>query len=96
MLTLDNYVRGSARIHVGMAREQQRKHKTAHELDQVYARIFEQVATTERYPMIARALAAGMFTPSDPPRDEFEFGLARVLDGIEARVRGLAGVAGPT
>jgi AcrR family transcriptional regulator len=84
ILVVDSYVRGAARIQVGMAREEQRTRSTAAELDRIYARILETVVTDERYPTLARAIAAGTFMPSDPPHDEFEFGLERVLDGIEA------------
>lgn len=84
ILTLDSYTRGAATIEVGMAREQRRRSASATELEQVYARIFETVVTDERYPALAKLVAAGVFDSKEPLRDEFEFGLERVLDGIEA------------
>jgi AcrR family transcriptional regulator len=84
VLVVDSYVRGAARVQVGMAREERRTRSTTAELDRIYGRILETVVTDERYPMLAKAIAAGTFMPSDPPHDEFEFGLERVLDGIAA------------
>jgi AcrR family transcriptional regulator len=49
----------------------------------------ERLADPARFPAVARAVAAGTFAP-DPeraeqyPDDEFDFGLQRILDGIEA------------
>jgi hypothetical protein len=37
--------------------------------------IYEDIVTDERFPSLAPLIAAEMLTPSDPPRDEFEFGL---------------------
>jgi hypothetical protein len=84
VLAVDSYVRGAARIQVGMAREQRRAQSTMLELERVHARIFEAVVTDERYPTLAKLVAAGVFAPQEPSRDEFEFGLERVLDGITA------------
>ena len=84
VLVVDSYVRGAARVEVGMAREQRRAHSTALELERVYARSVESVGPDERYPTLAKLVAAGVFAPQEPPRDELEFGLERVLDGIEA------------
>jgi AcrR family transcriptional regulator len=86
VLVVDSYVRGTARIQVGMAREQQRAHAPAIELERVYARIFESVVTDERYPTLAKLVTAGVFAPQEPARDEFEIGLERVLDGLAAMI----------
>jgi len=86
VLAVDSYVRGAARLQVSMAREIRRSRSSMAELERVYARIFEAVVTSERYPTLARVIAAGAFEPTDPPRDEFEYGLVRVLDGIAVRI----------
>ena len=52
-----------------------------------YGRVLAQLIDPERFPALGEAIAAGVF---DPTRDDtgasqhFEFGLARVLDGIAA------------
>lgn len=86
ILALDSYVRGAAEVQVGMARERHRLQSSEAELDRVYARIFETVATDDRYPALARLVHAGVFAQTDRSRDEFEFGLERTLDGIAALV----------
>lgn len=93
VLVVDSYVRGAARVQVGMAREQRRSQSTAIELERVYSRIFESVVTSERYPTLAKLVAAGAFAPQEPSRDEFEFGLERVLDGIAAMITAPRGPA---
>ncbi len=50
------------------------------ELDRAAAQILATFVTPENFPVLAEAVAAGVFTEDDDP---FEFGLARVLDGIE-------------
>jgi AcrR family transcriptional regulator len=45
------------------------------------------VAGGDRFPGLHAALQAGVFDRADPPDEEFAFGLARILDGVEALVR---------
>lgn len=39
-----------------------------------------------RFPALGRVVDAGVFDRADPPEAEFEFGLERILDGVEALV----------
>jgi hypothetical protein len=53
-----------------------------------WAAVVERLADPARFPAVARAVAAGIFVddPDSPeryPDDEFDFGLHRILDGIE-------------
>ncbi len=53
-----------------------------------WAVVVERLADPARFPAVARAVAAGIFVddPDSPqryPDDEFDFGLQRILDGIE-------------
>jgi len=53
-----------------------------------WAAVVERLADPARFPAVARAVAAGIFAddPNQPegyPEDEFDFGLQRILDGIE-------------
>ncbi|NUP05675.1 MAG: TetR/AcrR family transcriptional regulator [Polyangiaceae bacterium] len=86
VLAVDSYVRGAARIRVGTSAEQRRSRATRQELARLYAGIFEQIVTDERYPALAKIVTAGVFDPAEKPIDEFEFGLDRVLDGVAAFV----------
>jgi AcrR family transcriptional regulator len=43
-----------------------------------------ELADPDRYPNVFTAIGAGEFDEDDDPVDQFEFGLARIMDGIEA------------
>jgi len=49
---------------------------------------------SDRFPALTTAIAAGAFGPSSDDDDALEFGLQRVLDGIEVLVNERAGTAG--
>lgn len=48
-----------------------------------YRDLMLKLADPVRFPATARLLESGVFDVSDPPDDEFDFGLDRILDGIE-------------
>ena len=52
-----------------------------------YARLLATVTDSGRFPALRSLLAAGVFDSADHPDKEFEFGLERILDGIEALIR---------
>jgi AcrR family transcriptional regulator len=55
---------------------------------QAYGRSLAGLIDGERFPALTALVAAGVFDAGDEsPASEFEFGLERVLDGIEAYVR---------
>jgi AcrR family transcriptional regulator len=87
VLLVDAYTRGFARVSVGLAQEQRRTGANRAELDRVYASIFEKIVAGGEYPALAEAVAAGGFEPGTDIEEDFEFGLHRTLDGIEAFVR---------
>jgi AcrR family transcriptional regulator len=51
-----------------------------------WAAVVRRVTDPERFPAVARVIAAGVFDDDEDgyPDDEFDFGLQRILDGIEA------------
>ncbi len=53
-----------------------------------YPRMLRHLADPQRFPALTAFIAAGVFEDADGPDDEFIFGLDRILDGIEALVRG--------
>jgi hypothetical protein len=53
-----------------------------------YSRRLATLTDPERFPAIHALLKAGVFDRADPPEKEFSFGLERILDGIEALIRG--------
>ncbi|MGI5211850.1 TetR/AcrR family transcriptional regulator [Plantactinospora sp. CA-290183] len=86
---LADYVHGAVRGAVEAAQAEQRTGMTDEQWWYSYAPLLEQVFDPARYPVAARVgevTGAEYNAPSDPGRS-FEFGLQRVLDGIEVFVR---------
>ncbi|HEY2690709.1 MAG TPA: TetR/AcrR family transcriptional regulator [Streptosporangiaceae bacterium] len=52
-----------------------------------YPRMLTELTDPQRFPALAKFIAAGVFDVHDDPDDEFIFGLERILDGIGALVR---------
>lgn len=84
IVALDAYVRGAAGVRIGLAREARRTGSSAEGLARAGTRFLERALQDPRYPTMARLGAAGAFAPIAEPPDEFAFGLARVLDGLDA------------
>lgn len=82
VLLLATYVRTQTQLMLDLVRAAQAEPA----LD--WAAVVQRLADPARFPAVARAVAAGIFTdgpdPGRYPEDEFEFGLQRILDGLEA------------
>jgi AcrR family transcriptional regulator len=91
MLLVSGYVRNDATIaaDIGAA------HATASSPDAAvmvsWRRVIDRFADAERFPELRAVVASGVLDRDDPPDDEFNFGLERLLDGVEALVRVRAG-----
>jgi len=59
-----------------------------------YSALLRALVHADRFPMLRRVIDSGVIDQADPPDAEFTFGLARVLDGIEALV--ISRTAAPT
>jgi AcrR family transcriptional regulator len=83
------HVEGAARRSVEAARAVRSSGMTDEEWWTEYAPLLEQVLDPSRYPVAARVgQAAGeAYGAAYDPNHGFEFGLARLLDGVEALVR---------
>jgi tetracycline repressor-like protein len=80
-------VRGEAQLAAGRARGAPPDRTSDREVLERYGRTMAQLIDPERLPALGEAIAAGVFDPSRDDTgasDHFEFGLARVLDGIAA------------
>jgi len=51
-----------------------------------YARLLGELTDPARFPAVHALLAAGVFDRADHPDKEFEFGLTRILDGVEVLI----------
>jgi len=84
------YVRGEAQLAAARARGGPPDSASDREVLARYGRTLTQLIDPERLPALAEAIAAGVFDPSrgeSGASPHFEFGLARVLDGIAALER---------
>jgi AcrR family transcriptional regulator len=89
ILLVLNYVRGEAQIRTGLLQAHRRTPRQEREAQAWYARTLTLLVDAERFPALAELIAAGVFggdgggeAGSDP---SFEFGLARLLDGVAVR-----------
>lgn len=88
---VSNYTQGAARAVVDAALAEKRTGVSEEQFWADRTKFWDVYFDPERYPRISEMYAAGAY---DDEVDAFEFGLQRVLDGIEALVR--AQGAGPT
>lgn len=83
------HVEGTARRAVEAAQAEKRTGKTDYEWWSANAPLLEKVFDAERYPTAARVgpSAGAAYDAAYAPEHAFEFGLQRVLDGVEILVR---------
>jgi hypothetical protein len=55
-----------------------------------YGKLLSTLLDPQPFPELTAVAAAGVLSKADPWDDEFTFGLARILDGIEALVAPVA------
>jgi AcrR family transcriptional regulator len=61
-----------------------------------YSRLLRTLIDPERdrFPALGAVLEAGVFDRADPPEEEFDFGLQRILDGIDVLIKSRSGRSG--
>ncbi|KMS81098.1 TetR family transcriptional regulator [Streptomyces leeuwenhoekii] len=82
VIMIDGYVVGAARTQVFQEEAERRTGLTTTEFYEAQTPVLEQVMTASRYPVIS-SLAEDTWSPAF---DHFEFGLQRILDGLEVLV----------
>jgi AcrR family transcriptional regulator len=90
ILLIVNYVRGEAQIATGLLQADKRTRQQEAEMQAWYGRMMARLIDAKRFPALTELSAAGVFGPADGDHGHeatFEFGLARILDGLEAYVR---------
>ncbi len=78
LLQLNAYVRGDAALNLSLV--------DAGMSPDGWPRLIRELADPERYAAVLRVIETGEFDEDDDPMEQFEFGLARILDGIELLV----------
>ncbi|RKS09478.1 TetR family transcriptional regulator [Nocardiopsis sp. Huas11] len=104
LLLISATLRETVRMEVEMGRAAEAAGTTLSESERDYARALREVVTPERFPTIRRMLDEGVLDQAAPapdpgggpaggPAEGLDFGLQRILDGVEAYVRATAGDA---
>ncbi|WNG54662.1 TetR/AcrR family transcriptional regulator [Archangium gephyra] len=89
-LLLLQYTRGEAQISLSMSQVKEHPGRNSREMQAWYGRTLARLIDAERFPALAELSAAGAFEPGDDDTGqsaEFDFGLSRILDGVELLVR---------
>jgi AcrR family transcriptional regulator len=87
---VDGYVRGVAQQFVDAAQAAQRTGVSDEQFWTAVASGLEAAVREDRFPLLWKVSSAGVFDPAEDEMFLFEFGLQRVLDGIEALVEARA------
>jgi AcrR family transcriptional regulator len=87
LLLVNGYIRHTALLR-GQMTEAARAHgRTVDVVITEFTGLMRHLVQADRFPLLRRVIDAGaMDTPNDPERD-FAFGLARILDGVDAFIR---------
>jgi AcrR family transcriptional regulator len=85
VLLLGMYVRAQAALGADLVRAAQLAEE-AGGAPRSWSQVLTRLIDPERYPAVSRAVNAGVFDDAGEgsPEDEFDFGLQRILDGIQA------------
>jgi AcrR family transcriptional regulator len=84
---IDGHVRATAQVFLGLARAEQRA-GAPDGWGAGFEAALERVVGDERFPILTQVAASGAFHKGfEPSADDFEFGLQRLLDGIEAYIQ---------
>jgi AcrR family transcriptional regulator len=87
VMLLSNHVRNTEAIFHGIAEAVRAAGSSAERMMSSYGDVLRTVLDPQKYPSVCAALANGVFDQPDDTDSELEFGLERILDGIDALVR---------
>jgi hypothetical protein len=86
-MMLTGYVRNHVSVMADVSTHFLDAAENPHDAMRAYSDTLRRLTSAERYPGLHAVLDAGVFERADPPDEEFEFGLERILDGIDALMR---------
>ena len=87
ILLVSTFVRSEVTLSVDVGQAFAAAGQSDHEAMMSYGRLLAELAEPRRFPAIRAVIDDGVFAVEDDPDDEFRFGLARLLDGIDVLVR---------
>jgi AcrR family transcriptional regulator len=91
LLLLNGYVRYEASLQGQMADAARSDGRSVDAAMSEYGTLLRHLVQKDRFPLLRRAIDAGVLDEPSEPDADFAFGLARVLDGIDAFIRSKAG-----
>lgn len=91
LLLVNGYVRQEALLRGQMTEAARADGRTVDAVIAEFSGLMRHLVRADRFPMLRRAIDAGAMDTSDDPEDDFAFGLARILDGVEAFISRSAG-----
>lgn len=87
-MLVSGYVRSEARFMFDMAQAEQHTGVAAAAWGMVYGQLLRTVVQADRFPTLSAIIATGAFEePDDDPDADFEFGLQRILEGLQALIQ---------
>ena len=90
LLLVNGFVRNEATLETDLMQTARASGVAPQQAGAVYARLLGSLTDPERFPAIHAVLAAGTFDPPGTTGDDVEFGLDRILDGIDVLIRARA------
>jgi AcrR family transcriptional regulator len=87
VMLLSNYVRSTESMFHGIDEAVLAAGSSADQLMHSYSGVLRRVIDPKSFPSVRAALDQGVFDQADGPDTEFDFGLDRILDGIDVLVR---------
>ncbi|HEY3748950.1 MAG TPA: TetR/AcrR family transcriptional regulator C-terminal domain-containing protein [Pseudonocardiaceae bacterium] len=94
LMLVSGYTRNQATMQAQIEAAFSASHTSADEAMASYSGMLRAVIDERRFPELSAVLATGVMDRADGPDNEFDFGLARILDGVDALVRARDGQAG--
>src|SRR5215204_3753573 len=95
LLLVNGFVRNQATLEADLLHAAHASGVALEDAGAAYGRLLGTLADPERFPAIHGVLAARTFDPPGTIVDEVQFGLNRILDGIDVLVRARAGGRDP-
>ncbi len=84
VLLVSAYSRSWAQLMRDLQRGLERSGSTDEQVAREYQQVLGQLVTEDRFPAVHAVLVEGLLDDEDDEVDDFEFGLQRILDGVEA------------
>lgn len=86
ILLVTSYVRAEASVTADLVAAAAEAGVAWEDTMPAYGRILARLADPRDFPALTKVIEAGVLDRADPPEEEFDFGLERILDGVQALV----------